>query len=606
MTTKTGTAKAKKKTFHQENLERTAARNAAPPNAARVEWPAEMLYAIDRLTPSPTNPRTRFPEASIAELAGSIRDQGVIEPLILRAARPEWPDQTMFEIVCGERRWRSAKVAGEAALPAHVRELTDDQVIDIQIHENLHREDVHPMDEASGYKKVQDRLGCDIKELAARVGKTEGYVLNRLKLNELIKEAQKDIDDGCLPLVYALEIAKYPADAQRSILEFATYHRENTTYNQQKGEWNYKVNKEILQPFGSMKKWIDGKILYRLASAPFDLTATNLRDDGLACVNCPSRTGASVGLFDKSATGKKDSCLDPGCFNSKYQRFVTVTREAVAQKAKVPVSDIPLVDTEDYNDDKKEKILGRESIKIIGKPPKDKSWLSSYYSSKRCTNIVKAIDVDKDNYGQVVEICPKSSGCKDHHPSAKPQKKKTSKDVERERERELDGKRQRREEIFNSKIAEEVRRRVIVEASKVFAPKFSIKAPIGGFTEELVKRCDDIRETGAIVDTLRGMAKLPKTGTKDARQLAQMLFFYIHCSKGEINSYGNYYKSQRGIKVIAADYDINYTLIDAEVRLEQSPLKYKKQHQLYLDAVRTGSGKAKQPRLYSENWKRND
>src|ERR1041385_1220955 len=133
--------------------------------------PEYRLIAWKELKTSPTNPRRRINEESLASLAASIAAQGILENLIVRK------NGTGYEIVCGERRYRAAKIAKLVELPCLVRKLSDEQVLDIQIHENLHREDVHPMDEAYGYQFLQERLGCDVRELALRVGETEGYVL---------------------------------------------------------------------------------------------------------------------------------------------------------------------------------------------------------------------------------------------------------------------------------------------------------------------------------------------------------------------------------------------------------------------------------------------
>jgi ParB family chromosome partitioning protein len=156
------------------------------------------------------------------------------------------------------------------AVPCIIRTLTNEEVLDIQIHENLHREDVHPIDEAFGYKFLQDKLSCNIAELALRVGKTESYVLNRLKLNQLIKEAQDDIDAGILPLVYALEIAKYPPETQAGDPKESRLRKNQLS---RLGTWkmgNTKARRKTKLPFNSFQAWIKNNVLYQLSSAVFD------------------------------------------------------------------------------------------------------------------------------------------------------------------------------------------------------------------------------------------------------------------------------------------------------------------------------------------------
>ena len=128
-----------------------------------LQQPDYKLIPWKLLVVSPTNPRRRINDETIRQLSESIRSQNILEPLIVRQTSEK------YEIVCGERRYRAAGIATVAEVPCLVRELTDEQVLDIQIHENLHREDVHPMDEAYGYQFLKEKLGCTNEELALRV-----------------------------------------------------------------------------------------------------------------------------------------------------------------------------------------------------------------------------------------------------------------------------------------------------------------------------------------------------------------------------------------------------------------------------------------------------
>lgn len=351
------------------------------------------------LETSPTNPRRRIDETTIESLAASIKTQGILEPLIVREKGKK------YEIVCGERRYRAAQVAALTELPCLIRKLSDEQVLDIQIHENLHREDVHPMDEAYGYQFLKEALGCDVKELALRVGKSEGYVLNRLKLNQLIKEAQKDVDDGLLPLVFALEIAKYTPEIQK-IVYGEVYNKEH----------KYQGNNYVSVPikgqtvsWRSFVEWINTNVHRQLSRAPFDTKATNLRPDGLACVNCPERTAAVVGLFEPNQVGKKDACLNPACFLTKAKNHVEVRRNELAELSKMDPSDVPIVRSFCYTNGKE--YLGTESALVI-------DGANRGGSKKKCKNAISGIDVEPDNYGQTVQVCLKNSKCKIHWPDS--------------------------------------------------------------------------------------------------------------------------------------------------------------------------------------------
>lgn len=245
---------------------------------------------IGYLETSPTNPRKRFPQASIDELAASIREQGVIEPLVVRAKEPRKNGDPVYEIVCGERRYRASWDVGGfkklETLPCIVRDLTDEQVLDIQIHENLHREDVHPMDEAYGYKIIQDNLKCSIPELAIRLGKDVRFVHARLRLNDLLPAFRQAVENNWLPISVAYLICRYNEDKQKVIL------REVTRYSKGKITENSHLSRD------SIERTIQQHIECRLADATFRLDDERLRKDGLKCVDCKLRAGANPTLFE--------------------------------------------------------------------------------------------------------------------------------------------------------------------------------------------------------------------------------------------------------------------------------------------------------------------
>ncbi len=619
-----------------KNKGSAAAENPASTIVARVEWPDDMLYPVDLLTPSPTNPRKRFPAGSITELAGSIREQGIIEPLIVRQrANSMIPPEYYYEIVCGERRWRSAQEAGETRVPAHVRDLTDEQVLEIQIHENLHREDVHPLDEALGYRSIQETLGCDMRELAARVGKDEKYVRNRLKLNQLIEAAQNDLDAGYLPLTYALEISKYGPSAQAQILENAVYRLNNEYKN---GKWINEPVKTTLQHLSSMQAWIVQNILYQLAKAPFDTKATNLRTDGLACVKCPSRTGANAGLFDVDVFGKKDSCLDPECYREKTKSLIAVTREKIAHEACIETEQVPVIDSRIYTEDvaafggKAVEILSSHKAVVIGAMPKGKHFFNT--SAKTCENSVTAVDVDRDNYAGVLTVCLASSKCKVHwetSSSASSTKPKSEKAEAAAREQELDQKRVRREEIWNCNVGEEVRRRIFGLAAAKFTESFAVTGAGDSFVAAICAKLWDLYGNDYIKRRVLDNVARPiiagymdvaeskvnfTSGSSDGgdrterniRLLSEnvqkrLLYILIHGQKGDMG--GGSWASQRSVLEIATEWGLNYRLVDAQVRVELSSKKQLEVHKTYLATVEADK-EADIPWIFSPNWKRRD
>src|SRR5256885_1429943 len=131
---------------------------------------------LEKVKPNPSQPRMTFHQETINELAASIREHGVLQPILVR------PSGEAYDIIAGERRWRASKVAGKETIPAIVERFDDATALEIALIENLQREDLSPLDEAIIYKKMTDELGYSIRNLAGKLGKDKGYVENRLRL----------------------------------------------------------------------------------------------------------------------------------------------------------------------------------------------------------------------------------------------------------------------------------------------------------------------------------------------------------------------------------------------------------------------------------------
>jgi ParB family chromosome partitioning protein len=131
---------------------------------------------IDKIVPNPTQPRMTWHQETLKELAASITEHGVLQPILVR------PAGDGFEIIAGERRWRASKMAGRGTIPAIVERFDDATALEIALIENLQREDLSPLDEAIIYAKMTNELGYSIRGLAGKLGKDKGYVENRLRL----------------------------------------------------------------------------------------------------------------------------------------------------------------------------------------------------------------------------------------------------------------------------------------------------------------------------------------------------------------------------------------------------------------------------------------
>jgi ParB family chromosome partitioning protein len=133
---------------------------------------------VSKILPNPAQPRLSYDEDSLTELADSIREHGVLQPILVR------PSGTKFELIAGERRWRASGMAGRESIPAIVVEFDEGTALEVSIIENLQREDVSPLEEAAMFRKMTDAFGYSVRQLAQKVGKDKGYVENRLRLSD--------------------------------------------------------------------------------------------------------------------------------------------------------------------------------------------------------------------------------------------------------------------------------------------------------------------------------------------------------------------------------------------------------------------------------------
>ena len=147
---------------------------------------------IDLIEPNPEQPRTRFASADLDELAQSIRVNGVVQPIILRSVG------SRYQIVAGERRWRAAQKAELRRIPAVVREVSDDRMLELALIENIQREELNPIEEAKAYRKLIENIGLTQEQVAERVGKERTVITTAIRLLRLPEEVQRLIEEGKL------------------------------------------------------------------------------------------------------------------------------------------------------------------------------------------------------------------------------------------------------------------------------------------------------------------------------------------------------------------------------------------------------------------------
>lgn len=293
----------------------------APENAIAV---ASLPLAA--IAPSPTNPRKSFDKDYIGELAASIQTHGVIQPITVRplsvdglmafnGTRRGEEEPPLYEIVVGECRWRAAKQAGLAEIPAFWRELDDKQTMEIQLVENLKRKDLTAIEEAEGYRRLMQEHGHTAETIAAQINKSRSHVYAQLKLLECGKKARAALLEGKLDPSRALLVARIPTEAlQEEALEFILgrgLYGEPMSYRR-------------------AAEYIQEHYMLRLADAPFPRDDADLVAGAPKCADCPKRTGNQKDLFPDVKGA--DICTDTACFAAKKEAHAArVIAEAEAR-----------------------------------------------------------------------------------------------------------------------------------------------------------------------------------------------------------------------------------------------------------------------------------
>lgn len=280
--------------------------------AIPVNEEAVVKIAGRDLKPSPFNPRKTYDEASIAELGETIKSFGLLQRPIVRRVGDD------YEVVFGHRR-RLAMIAAfgeDALIPCVLKSFTDDEALEVQIIENSQRVDVHPLEEADGFRMLADR-GVSAEEIAHKVGRSTRFVLQRIALTKLIPAAREKVESGDMSLGAAVLIAQLKDFDQQTALD-------RTRYNCTAGQ---------------VRTFIAG-LHPDLSKAQFSRKLENLIPEVPACINCPKNTLCSPALFVDDSEPKEGLCTDRECFLRKANAHAQNQLAKVAAKDPdvVPVS----------------------------------------------------------------------------------------------------------------------------------------------------------------------------------------------------------------------------------------------------------------------------
>lgn len=274
---------------------------------------------VDLIVPGKYQPRKRFSEQEMKELADNVRAKGIKQPILLR------PVGKVFEIVAGERRWRASKMADKETIPAVIEEMTLMEALEFQAIENLQREDLHDLEEAFSFNILmhppEGERGYTVAEVAVKVSKEVSYVRRRLVLCQLIPQACDAFLADQIVLSTAIAIARMPVDIQAKAFPkiMATRPAED---------------KPVLHK--DAERILLGAYMLRLSQAPFPIKDATLVPDAGGCNVCPKRTGASPDLFFD--IDDADTCTDPDCHGQKMLAW-NERRKKEARDAGIEVID---------------------------------------------------------------------------------------------------------------------------------------------------------------------------------------------------------------------------------------------------------------------------
>ena len=414
---------------------------------------------LQNIVPSKTNPRKRFPQAELEELAESIKTQGLAQPILLRPIPPVDGMIDTLEIVAGERRWRAIKLTAMTEVPALVRNMSDIEALEIQVIENQQRKDVHPIEEAEGYHQLMVAADLSANDVAKRLGLSKAYVIGRLKLLALCEPAREAFFEGKINASTALLIARIPVPGVQ-----------------------LRATEEIINNLGSPEpmayrqalQHIRGRYMLDLKQAVFPINSPKLVKFCGACTSCPKRTGSNPELYPDV---DPDICTDPDCFEAKAKAH-NEKLEAAATKAGVEI--LPSKDSWSVTRDRNlvsgdsslwnmDRVSGEhKNGTAVSRALGEKAPAIKVYFKSSRGELIPAYDYDEAQAAlESLGVCLTEEQDEQRRKEAEKEAKakKDPKQLEKERqERKEEAEREKRaklETIYNNALYEEVRKVLI-------------------------------------------------------------------------------------------------------------------------------------------------
>lgn len=293
------------------------------------------MIRLSVIEQSPLNPRKNFDEAKLDELVESVRAKGVLEPLLVRAL-----EDGTFEVAAGARRLRAAELAELQEVPCLVREMSDAELLEVAILENVVRHDISALEEGDAYRALVKDHGYTVEQLVEKTGRSRTVVFARMKLAELTGDCRNMLAQGKLSASVAELIARLPTTkAQEGALATLVEKAHWRNVDQPDGT-GFKDLSRV--PFREAKDILDEEFRLVLKEASFDTKDAELLEGVGACTACPKRTGA-----DKETFGdvKADTCLDAVCWKAKTAAGTRALKAEMKERGKELVKVARVTDT---------------------------------------------------------------------------------------------------------------------------------------------------------------------------------------------------------------------------------------------------------------------
>lgn len=362
------------------------------------------LLDVEKLVFSKTNPRTLLVKFNSADpefidLCCSVEQHGILQSILVR------PSGSKFEVIDGERRIRAAKKNGIKKVNAEIRELTDTEVIELQLIGFEHRKGIHPLAEATAMQQLIDTGQYSIQKVADRLGKKASYVYQRIQLLKLNDDIKQIFAEGKIELGHAILIAKHQSADQQKIIK----HLEGS---------NFRETAELL------RMWISGTLMLNLNKAPFKIGDDLLFQEAGSCTKCQKRTGSTPDLFPE--VSGDNICTDPACYKKKVDLHIELAQHLAEEKGEPLVK----INTMNWGHGKKD-ILERLDYEDYD-PKKHKKEKAE-----------RAIIVKGDGKGKIIQIVkkqektPEPEQTEKHEPTPKEIADQENENIKAQREAKL-------------------------------------------------------------------------------------------------------------------------------------------------------------------------